>query len=85
MDKSLEEYRTKLSKTMPDGPYQFSEEELSENLSQPYIRAVMSSNYGRSKMPQSLVEAFDNVKGNDKFTSKMYEETEPKTFEDFMK
>lgn len=86
MEKTLEEYRTKLNKTMPEGPYRFEESELSENLSQPYIRAVMSSNYGRSKMPQSLVKAFDSVKENAKFTDKMYEETgEPKTFKDFLK
>lgn len=85
MDKTLEEYRTKLHKTMPEGPYQFEESELAENLSQPYIRAVMSSNYGRSKMPQSLVKAFDSVKENAKFTDKMYEESEPKTFSDFLK
>ena len=86
MEKTLEEYRTKLNKTMPEGPYRFEESELSENLSQPYIRAVMSSNYGRSKMPQSLVKAFDGIKENAKFTDKMYEETgEPKTFKDFLK
>ena len=84
LQSTLEEYRAKLNKTMPEGPYQFTEEELSENLSQPYIRAVMSSNYGRSKMPQSLVEAFDSVKENAKFTDNMYEETETKSFEDFM-
>ena len=84
MDKTLEEYRAKLNKTMPDGPYQFEESELAENLSQPYIRAVMSSNYGRSKMPQALVEAFDAIKENEKFTKNMYEEKE-KSFEDFMK
>ena len=82
MDKTLEEYRAKLNKTMPEGPYQFEESELAENLSQPYIRAVMSSNYGRSKMPQALVEAFDAIKENEKFTKNMYEE---KSFEDFMK
>ena len=80
IEKTLEEYREKLNKTMPDGPYQFPAEELGKNLSQPYIRAVMSSNYGREKMPQELVEAFDAVKENAKFTEKMYEE---KTFTDF--
>ena len=80
---TLEEYRAKLHKTMPDGPYQFPADELSENLSQPYIRAVMSSNYGRSKMPRELVEAFDNIKDNAKFTQNMYEEREMR-FDDFM-
>ena len=82
IEKTLEEYREKLHKTMPDGPYQFPAEELGKNLSQPYIRAVMSSNYGRSKMPQELVEAFDAVSDNAKFTDKMYEE---KSFSDFLK
>ena len=68
---------------MPDGPYQFPAEELSENLSQPYIRAVMSSNYGRSKMPRELVEAFDAISDNAKFTQNMYEEREM-SFEDFI-
>lgn len=74
LDDEMKKYKEKLDKTMPEGPYQFPSEELVKNLKQPYIRAVMSSNYGRSMMPPELVEAFDAVDDNKKFTKKLSED-----------
>ena len=64
---TLDDYRGKLDGAMPDGPYQFTDDELMPNLEQPYIRAAMTSNYGRSKMPPAMVEAFDAIKSNQKY------------------
>ena len=64
---TLDDYRGKLDAAMPDGPYQFTDDELMPNLEQPYIRAAMTSNFGRSKMPPAMVEAFDAIKSNQKY------------------
>ncbi|MDB4631278.1 hypothetical protein OAF61_02145 [Pseudomonadales bacterium] len=73
LDAEMKTYKEKLDKTMPNGPYQFPSDELAKNLKQPYIRAAMSSNYGRSMMPPELVAAFDGVADNKKFISKLSE------------
>ena len=70
---TLDDYRIRLDEKMPDGPYRFTEEELMPNLSQPYIREVMGSNFGRQFMPRALIEAFDAIKGNEKYRENMGE------------
>ena len=70
---TLDEYRQKLDEKMPDGPYRFTEEELGPNLDQPYMRAVMGSNFGRQRMPPALVEMFDAIKGNENIKDNMVE------------
>ena len=67
LSSTLSDYKGKLDSSMPDGPYQFTDEELMPNLEQPYIRAAMTSNYGRGKMPAALIEAFDAIKSNEKY------------------
>ena len=74
LDNEMKVYKEKLDKTMPEGPYQFPSDELIKNLKQPYIRAVMSSNYGRSLMPPEVVEAFDIIPENQKFTKRLSED-----------
>lgn len=73
LQSTLEEYRGKLDDRLPDGPYKFTEEELMPNLDQPYIRAVMGSNFGRQFMPPALIEAFDAIEGNEKYRENMGE------------
>jgi hypothetical protein len=76
---TLDEYRGKLDEKMPDGPYQFTEDELMPNLDQPYIRAAMGSNYGRQNMPPALIEAFDAIEGNSKYKDNLSDEVQPFT------
>lgn len=67
LEKEMTGYRGALDEKMPAGPHQFSDEDLMGNMTQPYIREVMTSNYGRSLMPRALVEAFDKEPGNSRF------------------
>ena len=72
LEETLGQYQEQLNEKMPEGPYRFTDDELMPNLSQPYIKAAMGSNFGRSKMPPALIAAFDKLNGEADPT-KMYE------------
>ena len=60
----MSQYRTDLDGKLPNGPYQYPDEELMNNLTQTYLREVMTSQSGRDLMQPELVRAFDDDPGN---------------------
>jgi hypothetical protein len=88
LNDTLNEYRDKLDQQFPNNPFQVPPDQISRNMSAPYVSSIMGSNYGRSMMPPELVEAFDTLPTSRGGRGPMVEDLDlegTKSFTDFRK